>query len=41
MIEFVNVHKVFLVNGKPVTVLQEIRLKSRGRGYLRYHRLQR
>ncbi len=41
MIEFVNVHKVFLVNGKLVTVLQEIRLKSRGRGYLRYHRLQR
>lgn len=30
MIEFVNVHKVFLVNGKPVTVLQEVRLKSRG-----------
>lgn len=30
MIEFVNVDKDFLVNGKPVTVLQEVRLKSRG-----------
>ena len=41
MIEVVNLHKVFFANGKPVTVLQEVRLKSRGRGYLRYHRLQR
>ena len=27
MIEFVNVHKDFLVNGKPVTALQEVSLK--------------
>ena len=27
MIEFVNVHKEFLVNGKPVTALQEVSLK--------------